>query len=139
MSLNNLKNRIIELNNLKNNYATKKLKNDINERDEKDLVSTLIYIIAEIKKYASEIGIDNNGKITKECPELNDFNHINESVKNLKKQILFLINSSVKEIREEINNQAHKEIIEKKKNDSNLRVDEIKNRLKKQLQNKETS
>lgn len=103
--LDEVKSRIVGLNLAKNNYVTNKLKNNLNDNDEKDLIASLIYVIAEIRRLASDLGISDDGKINLESPHLENFNHLNESVKNLKTQILFLTKASIEEIKGEMAKQ----------------------------------
>ncbi|MDD4930672.1 MAG: hypothetical protein PHG66_00765 [Candidatus Colwellbacteria bacterium] len=94
-----LKSRIVALNLAKNNYAAKKLKGDTTESDNKDLISTLIYVIAECRRVASDIGISDDGKINREEPSIAIFTHLNQNVNDLKKQIVMLTNSSHEELK----------------------------------------
>lgn len=140
-----LKSRIVALNLSKNNYATKKLKNDVDETDEKDLISTLIYVIAELRRCASDIGISDDGKINREVDNIDTFNALNQSVKNLKTQILFLTRASVDELKAEMSKQsdqqytAMKELATKEKQEKvegkneTSRRDETRDRLRKHL------
>jgi hypothetical protein len=103
--LEEVKSRIVGLNLSKNSYVVNKIKNNLNDSDEKDLIASLIYVIAEIRRLALELGISDDGKINLESPYLGDFNHLNESVKNLKTQILFLTKASIEEIKNEMAKQ----------------------------------
>lgn len=108
MSFDDIVSKIVSLNKCKNSYAEKKLKGDADENDEKDMISSLIYLIAELRKTASEIGISEDGKLNSSHPELEKFMSLNENVKNLKSQILLLINSSTKQLKEEMLKQSDK-------------------------------
>ena len=143
--LDELKSRIIALNSSKNTYATKKMKNDTTDTDEKDLVSSLIYVVAELRRCANDMGISDDGKINTEInQQVENFNHLNESVKNLKSQILFLVKSSPEEIKAEMSRQndiqhvKKKEESEKQKATNNnseaARKEETKARLLNRLQ-----
>lgn len=103
--LDEVKARIISLNLEKNSYVTNKLKNNLNNSDEKDLIASLIYVVAEIRRLASDLGISDDGKINLQSPHLENFNYLNESVKNLKTQILYLIKASTDEIKSEMAKQ----------------------------------
>ena len=82
--LNELKSRIVALNISKNDYASKKMKNDVSETDEKNLISTLIYVVAELRRCATDIGISDDGKINVELTqEIEQYNILNENVKDL--------------------------------------------------------
>lgn len=103
--LEEVKSRIVGLNLAKNNYVTNKLKNNLNDNDEKDLIASLIYVIAEIRRLASDLGVSDDGKINIQNQYVENFNHLNESVKNLKTQILFLTKASIQEIKGEMAKQ----------------------------------
>lgn len=137
MSLDELKSRIVSLNIEKNEYATKKVKGELSETDEKNLVSSLIYVISELKQCAKDCGISDDGKFIERTKEIEDLNHLNESVKNLKSQILFLVNSSVKDIKKEMNIQSDTHKVqqqnEKDTSDAKNRLDSIRDRLQKKL------
>jgi hypothetical protein len=94
-----LKSRIVALNLAKNNYAAKKMKGEYTEIDNKDLISTLIYVIAECRRVASDIGISDDGKINREEPSIAIFTCLNQNVNDLKKQIVMLTNSSPDELK----------------------------------------
>lgn len=126
-TVEDLSRRIIHLNECKNKYAFQKMKGErILKEDENEMISNLIYLIAEIRKLASE-------KI-EEQSLLNQMVKINDDIKELKKQILFLLNSSPSEIKHEANvsNNVSPKV---KNNDEKERTDEIKNRLKQKLTN----
>ncbi len=104
MSIEELKSRIISLNEAKNIFAEKKLKNELKEGEEKELISNLIYVISELRQYAHEIGISHEGKVDDENELITEFKYINEGVNNLKSQILMLVNSSIEELHNKLNN-----------------------------------
>lgn len=139
MDFSEIKSRIVELNNHKNSFAKKKMDSDVGEKDEKELISSLIYLISELRKCASELGISDDGKKDGVIP--NEFLYLNDGVKNLKTQIIFLTRSSPDMIKEEMNKQndtqrldkKHKKEIENKNNDSTTRLDETRERLKQKL------
>lgn len=108
MSFDTITSKIISLNKCKNNYAEKKLKGDVKEDDEKDMISTLIYVIAELRKIATDIGISDEGKTNTQHSELDTFIALNDNIKNLKTQILFLINSSQQQLKEEMMKKSDK-------------------------------
>lgn len=139
-----LKSRIVALNISKNDYANRKLKNDVTDSDTKDMISSLIYIIAELRRCASDIGISDDGKINREVSEIEEFKKINDDVKELKRQVIFLTEKSVEEIKEEKNRQKdeHQKQVKKeaeKKEENNVKTatsrrDEQRARLQQQLQ-----
>lgn len=137
MSIDELKSRIIALNHTKNTYATKRLNDDASESDKKDLISSLIYVIAELRRCGSDMGLSDDGKINRVDVNMDEFNVLNDSVKNLKTQILFLVESSVSDIREEISKQKDTQHIKNKeetsKNESG-RCNDVKRRLQEKLQ-----
>ena len=133
--LNELKSRIVALNISKNDYASKKMKNDVSETDEKNLISTLIYVVAELRRCATDIGISDDGKINVELTqEIEQFNILNENVKDLKKQILFLTKSSPEEIKQEMINRIEENKQNEQKTNNNSRQEETRLRLQKHLQ-----
>lgn len=133
--LNELKSRIVALNISKNDYASKKMKNDVSETDEKNLISTLIYVVAELRRCATDIGISDDGKINVELTqEIEQFNILNENVKDLKKQILFLTKSSPEEIKQEMINRIEESKQNEQKTNNNSRQEETRLRLQKHLQ-----
>ena len=140
MSFDELKTKIISLNKDKNAYAEKKLKGDVNEKDEREMISTLIYMIAELRKIATDIGISEDGKMNEKHPDLEIFLHLNQDIKSLKSQILYLINSHtdilkkdlLKQYKESENKDGSK--IEKKRlNTEQSRKQEVVDRLKSKL------
>lgn len=142
-----LKSRIVELNLIKDNYAKKKIKGETTDADNKDIISSLIYVIAECRKVADNIGISDNGNINNSSEELSIkesfeiFKHLNESVKNLKTQIVMLTNSSPESLRCLMKNQSDKNHIEiknekiKLKNDEKTRQQEMREKLREKLDN----
>jgi hypothetical protein len=94
-----LKSRIVSLNLTKNNYATKKMKGESTESDDKDLISSLIYVIAECRRVANDLGVGGDGMITREDLEMTIFTHLNRNVKDLKTQIVTLTQSSPDSLR----------------------------------------
>lgn len=141
-----LKSRIIELNLIKDNYAKKKIKGETTNIDNKDIISSLIYVISECRKVASDVGISDDGKINNfESPskdQIEIFKHLNESVKNLKTQIVMLTNSSPESLRLLMKDQSDKNHIEiknekiKLKNDEKTRQQEMREKLREKLDNK---
>lgn len=141
-----LKSRILSLNLEKNNYASKKIKGEISESDNKNLISSLIYVIADCRRVASDIGISDDGKINREEPSISIFVHLNKSVNELKKQILTLTNATQQELKEIMKEQSdHRHIEnnkkEKKGKDEKSRQNEMRDRLRENLlsKNKEES
>lgn len=140
-----LKSRIIELNLIKDNYANKKIKGETTNTDNKDIISSLIYVISECRKVARGVGISDDGKINNsESPskeQIEIFKHLNESVKNLKTQIVMLTNSSPESLRLLMRNQSDKNHIEiknekiKLKNDEKTRQQEMREKLREKLDN----
>jgi hypothetical protein len=101
-----LKSRIVSLNTAKNNYACKKLKGE--EVNDKELISSLIYVISECRRVGSDIGISDDGKINREDPAIEIFRHLNQNVKDLKDQIISITKSSPSELKEIIRNERDK-------------------------------
>ena len=138
-----LKSRIVALNLAKNNYAAKKLKGDTTDTDNKDLISTLIYVIAECRRVASDIGISDDGKINREVSSIDIFTHLNQNVNDLKKQVVMLTSSSTNELKEmmrEQNDARHIAEDKKKKTggkDENSRQNDIRDRLRETLLSRE--
>jgi len=136
-----LKSRIVSLNLAKNNYAAKKMKGETNESDNKDLVSSLIYVIAECRRVASDIGISDDGKINRSEPSITIFTHLNQNVNDLKKQIVMLTSSSPEDLKllmREQNDVRHlaedKEKKERVKGkDEKARQNEIRDHLREKL------
>lgn len=144
IQMEELKSRIVALNLAKNNYAAKKIRGEINESDNKDLISTLIYSIAECRKIAGDIGISDDGKINRDEPSIEIFKHLNQNVNDLKKQIVMLTNASqdeLKEIMKEQHDIYHLEEKGKKEKskgkDEKARQNEMRNHLRETLLNKE--
>lgn len=100
-----LKNKILTLNKNKNSYVQKKLNNKHSESDEKELISSLIYIVAEVRNIATKIGVSEDGKVNKFFPNMQEFIYINDSVKNLKSQIMFLTKATISDIKQEMTKQ----------------------------------
>ena len=142
--LEELKSRILSLNVSKNDYATKKMKKDTTDTDEKDLISSLIYVVAELRRCASDLGISDDGKINRQISQdIEIFNVLNESVKNVKTQIIFLTKSTPEEIKNEMNRQNDIHQVEKKEESDKtrtvgkngaVRLEETRNRLRQNLQ-----
>jgi len=101
-----LKSRIVSLNTAKNNYASKKLKGE--EVNDKELISSLIYVISECRRVGSDLGISDDGKINREDPSIEIFRHLNQNVKDLKDQIISITKSSPSELKEIIRNERDK-------------------------------
>lgn len=138
-----LKSRIVSLNLAKNNYAAQKMKGE--SVNDKDLISSLIYVIAECRRVASDIGISDDGKINREEPSVAIFTHLNQNVNDLKKQIVMLTNSSpdeLKSLMREQNDARHiaedKEKREKVKGkDEKTRQNEMREHLRETLLSRE--
>ena len=141
-----LKTRIVALNLAKNNYAAKKMKGDASGTDDKDLISSLIYVIAECRRVASDIGISDDGKINRDEPSITIFKLLNQNVNDLKKQVVMLTESTQSELKE-ITRGHHDQFYldEKEKreqtkvNDEKNRQIEIRDRLREKLASKDES
>jgi hypothetical protein len=123
-SIEDLKKRVINLNELKDSYVVKKLESEDGENDEKELVTSLVYVIADLRSVANNLGISSDGKFSVVTEEIKEFNFINEGVRNLKTQIQFLTKASVSEILNEMKIQKDKAaLLAKENNKINTNVD----------------
>jgi len=141
-----LKSRIVDLNVAKNNYATKKMKGSTIDADDKELVSSLIYVIAECRRVASDLGVSDDGKINRDEPGIEIFKILNENVKELKDQIVMLTKSTSEELKKVIRDQADKQHVEETEKivkgkprgkDEKVRQAEIRDRLRNTLNDKQ--
>jgi hypothetical protein len=131
VDLTDLKSRVVELNKQKNSFVNKKIKLEESDEDKNDIITSLVYVIAEIRKKAHELGVDDSGKITEGSVIPPDFVQLNEDIKGLKTQVMFLVNSSVSDIKAEMTKQ--KEHYENNKAGNNTRLDDTRQRLRDRL------
>jgi mannitol-specific phosphotransferase system IIBC component len=129
-----LKTRIVSLNQSKNDYANKKIKGEHNQKDEKELLTGITYLIAECRRVACDLGISDDGKINRPNEaDLDIFKVLNESVNNLKKQIVMLLDSSPDQLKTIMRESMDKQHLLVNKSRVDARLNEMKNRLKEKL------
>lgn len=137
-----LKTRIVALNLAKNNYAAKKIKGDTSGTDDKDLISSLIYVIAECRRVASDIGISDDGKINRDEPSIEIFKHLNQNVNDLKKQVVMLTQATQEDLKNMMKEQSDKRHVSdrneqqeerSKGKDEKTRQNEMRDRLRETL------
>lgn len=130
-----LKNKIISFNEDKNRFVVKKLNGEITKgsNEERSLISSLMYIIAEVRKLAISLGIKETGEITVENVNVEKFKYINEATNNLKKQIMHIVSVTPEELKDEINKKKENEDEKNKKNGKDekkvKRIDRLKEKL----------
>lgn len=96
---NLIKNYIVKLNIEKNEYAKKKIEGEVNLKKENELVSSLIYLVSEIRSQGQKLKDTNNDEFYKELSSAN------ETVKQLKSQILTLVSSTPTELKKIVNDK----------------------------------
>lgn len=92
---NLIKNYIVKLNIEKNEYAKKKIEGEVNIKKENELISSLIYLVSEITAQAQKLKDKNN-----DSEFYKEVSSANETVKQLKSQILTLVSSNPTELKE---------------------------------------
>lgn len=138
--LEKVKNDIVSLNNRKNEYANKKINGQISDREEKELLSRIIYLISEIRNVAFEMGVKENGQITvsynneEERKQLEEkfliLNHLNQQTKDLKSQILLIRDNTPVQLMD-IMKKGREELLKNRENPKkDTKKEEIKARLK---------
>lgn len=142
--MDKLRNDIISLNNRKNEYANKKVNGQVSDTEERELLSRIVYLISELRNFAFNLGVKENGNFEPNFTndeEKKDWeekmialSHLNNLTKELKNQILILRNNTPIELLD-IMKKGKDDLLKQQKPPpkKDSRKDEIKKRLQSKL------
>ena len=133
-TLDKLASQIVSLNIVKDNYALKKIKKEHKETEEREMIASLIEIIALLREIAFQLGISDDGKINRtDETYLEAFKQLNNNVNLLKSNIRYIIDTSSDDLKIRAREETDK-IALIKKNSKNEH--KIRDRLKSTLETK---
>lgn len=98
LELTELEKRIELLNSKKNTYTQDKINNTVDPKSEKDMIAELIYCITDIRRVGEYILTLSTEERAEKKEYIQGIKKLNEDIKDLKSQILLLVNNSKEEI-----------------------------------------
>jgi hypothetical protein len=96
-----IREKTVDIDRMKNEFARLKINGENSESLSRDISTGLIYVIAELRKVAGELGVGDDGKIPAGVTLPKLFVGLNGDIKELKREVLWLLNATPVQVLDE--------------------------------------